>query len=191
MTENSQGKIFVISGPSGVGKSTIVKAIVERTHIQRSVSATTRPQGKDEKDGRDYWFLTEQEFQEKIDNNQLLEYANVFGNMYGTPKDKVDELLNQGKSVILEIDTQGGKLVKELYPDAVMIFLLPPTASHLEKRMEGRGRETDVDEKVKRKRLESAGLEIADAWRCYDHMVINDDLNTAINEVEKIINGER
>ncbi len=184
---DKRGKIFVISGPSGVGKSTIVKAVCEKTNVDVSVSLTTRPQGKNETDGKDYWFVSREEFQKRIDNGMLLEYAEVFDNMYGTPRDKIEEKLAKGESVILEIDTQGGLVVKEEFPDAVMIFILPPKTSSLEERMQGRGRESDKNEDIKQKRLDWAGMEIAKAWQFYEHMVINEKLETAINEVIEII----
>jgi len=187
--DNCKGKVIVISGPSGVGKSTIVKQVCERTAIARSVSATTRTKSDKETDGVDYWFLTEDQFQEKLNKDEFLEYAKVFDNWYGTPKDKVDEILASGKPVILEIDTQGGLSVKSLYgEDAVMVFILPPSNDELKKRINGRARETD-DEQLQ-KRITNASNEIAMAWQHYEHMVINDVLETAVNEIITIIKNE-
>jgi guanylate kinase len=184
-----KGKLIVISGPSGVGKSTIVKQVCQRTGIALSVSATTRAKSEKETDGVDYWFLTEDDFQKKLNNDEFLEYAKVFDNWYGTPKDKVDEILDQDKPVILEIDTQGGLSVRSIYEeDAVMIFILPPSNSELKKRINGRARETD-DEQLK-KRIANASNEIAMAWQHYEHMVINDVLETAVNEIITIIKNE-
>ncbi|MCK4914284.1 MAG: guanylate kinase [Planctomycetes bacterium] len=184
MQDTKKNKIIVISGPSGVGKSTICKQMVEKMdNTYLSISVTSRPKAENEVDGNEYWFVTKNEFQEKIDKGKLLEYAEVFGNLYGTPKDKVDEALEEGKNVILEIDVQGAEKVKKLYPDAKMIFILPPTQKDLTTRINGRGRE---DEKAAERRLNGAGFEIAAAWQSYKHMVINDDLNQAIDEVMQI-----
>ena len=141
--EKTQGKLIVISGPSGVGKSTITKALVTRLEdAYLSVSMTTRPQAPGEQDGREYWFVDRDEFRRRIEEGSLLEYAEVFGNLYGTPRDKTDEALQAGRTVILEIDVQGARQVKAIYPHAVMIFILPPSAKVLAERMGNRGRET-------------------------------------------------
>lgn len=180
-----KGKVIVVSGPSGVGKSTICKEVVNRlSDVQLSVSVTTRTKSESETDGKDYWFITREDFQKRIHQDLLLEYAEVFGNMYGTPRDKIDEAIKAGKSVILEIDVQGGKQAKDIYRDAVMIFILPPSQKELKQRMDGRGREnTEIAEE----RLNGASEEIAVAWQYYHHMVINDDLEMAIKEVVEII----
>jgi guanylate kinase len=180
-----KGKVVIISGPSGVGKSTICKEIMERlSDVYLSISVTTRPKGEAEVDGVDYWFVSEKEFQGKIDNNQLLEHAKVFGHLYGTPKDKITEALQAGKTVILEIDVQGAKQAKAIYKDAIMIFILPPSSKALAERINHRGREP-VD--VAEKRLDEAGVEIAAAWQNYEYMVINEDLEQAVNECVQII----
>lgn len=184
-TNIKKGQIVIISGPSGVGKSTITKKIVERLdNTCLSVSMTTRPKSKTEKNGKDYWFITKEEFQDRIDNGMLLEYADVFGNMYGTPKDKVDEMLEDGKTVVLEIDVQGARQVKTVYPDAVMIFILPPSVKVLSERINKRGRDTARTMEL---RLDGANAEIAAAWRYYEHIVINEDLEQAVNECIQII----
>jgi len=137
-----KGKVVIVSGPSGVGKSTICKELARRLdNVYLSVSATTRPKSNGEEDGRDYWFVSEEEFRERLDKNMLLEHAKVFGHFYGTPKDKVDEALQAGKVVVLEIDVQGARQVKTIIPDATMIFILPPTSKDLEERLNHRGRE--------------------------------------------------
>ena len=182
-----KGKIVIISGPSSVGKSTICKEVVNQLqNVYLNISVTTRPKSKNEVHGRDYWFISGQEFQDRINKGQLLEYAKVFGYLYGTPKDKVDEALQAGKTVILEIDVQGAKQVKALYPDVIMIFILPPAAKVLAERMSHRGRESS---KKAEERLNEAGSEIAAAWQYYQHMVINDNLHQAVEEVIQIIKG--
>ena len=181
----ARGKLVIISGPSGVGKGTICAEVAKRLgNVLISVSVTTRPQGKDEVNGREYWFVSPQEFQRRIDEDLFLEYAEVFGHLYGTSKDEVENALSSGKIVILEIDVQGGKKVKVMYPQAVMIFILPPDQRELARRLSGRGRE---EVEVAEKRLDEAGTEIASAFQYYEHMVINDDLNQAVSEVIRII----
>jgi len=183
--KGSSGKIVVISGPSGAGKSTICREVVKRlSNAYLSVSITTRPKAKGEVDGRDYWFVSRKQFQERIKEGLLLEYAEVFGNLYGTPKDKVDEAIENGRVAILEIDVQGGKAVKKIYPDAVMIFIMPPTKKELAKRINGRGRD---EVEAAEKRLNAADSEIAVGRKYYQHTIVNDDLQKAINDVVSII----
>lgn len=182
---NRQGKVVIVSGPSGVGKSTICKEVVKRLdNAYLSVSVTTRPKGEAEVNGQDYWFVSKEEFQERIDNGMLLEHAEVFGHLYGTLRDKVEEALEAGKDVILEIDVQGAKQVKVIYPNAVMIFVLPPSQKELAERMKVRGREGGRAAEL---RLNGAGTEIAAAWQYYDNMVINDNLQQAVSEAAQII----
>ena len=179
------GKVIVISGPSGVGKSSIVRAVMERLRdVYLSVSVTTRPQTPQDVAGRDYTFVTRAAFEQQLHAGCFLEHAEVFGNYYGTPKDPLDASLAAGKKVLLEIDVQGGKQVKLAYPDAVMIFILPPDQKVLAGRLDGRGRD---DPETRDRRLAEAGHEIATAWQYYNHMVINDDLELAIQEVIQII----
>ena len=183
--ETTRGKLIVISGPSGVGKSTITAQLVQRLDdAYLSVSVTTRPRAATEQDGREYWFVSREQFHKRIEEGSLLEYAEVFGNLYGTPRDKTEETLNAGKTVILEIDVQGARQVKTIYPQATMIFILPPSAKVLAERMTHRGRESG---EIAARRLDGANSEIAVAWQYYDNMVINDDLEQAINEVIQII----
>ncbi len=185
--EEGKAKVVIISGPSGVGKGTICKELINRLdNVFLSISVTTRPKSDDEVDGRDYWFVSKDEFQRRISRGLLLEYAEVFGHLYGTPRDKVDEALAGGKTVILEIDVQGAKKARAIYPDAIMIFILPPTQKELAGRINHRAR--DNSEAVE-KRLGVAGTEIAAAWQYYDNMVINDDLQQAVDECMQIINS--
>jgi len=177
----------VISGPSGVGKGTICREIVRRwAPACLIISATTRVRTESEEDGKDYIFLTKDVFQERIHQGAFLEYAQVFGNYYGTLKSSVDDALAQGKTALLEIDVQGGKQVKAVYPDAVLIFILPPDSGALQERLRHRGRD---DARSTEQRLGGASTEIAAAWQYYEHMVINDDLEQAIEEVMQIIQG--
>lgn len=182
-----KGKLFVVSGPSGVGKSTICKEVVARTDARLAVSATTRQKSELEVDGKDYHFISRQEFENRINNDEFLEWAEVFGNYYGTPVSEAQDVIENGGKMILEIDVQGGLKVKNQYPDTVMIFILPPSQNDLDQRMSHRGR--GEDDETARKRLEKAGQETAMAWQYYDHMVINADLETAIEEVKEIINN--
>ncbi|MCK4885804.1 MAG: guanylate kinase [Planctomycetes bacterium] len=187
MSSNHDGKIIIVSGPSGVGKSTICREVVNRLdNVFLSVSATTRTKSESEVDGKDYWFLTRGEFEKRIEDGMFLEYAEVFGNLYGTPKDKTDKAIEDGKNVILEIDVQGARRTKQIYPDAEMVFILAPTHKDLAERLNGRARD---GEKVVEERLSGASAEIAAAWQFYEHMVINDDLQQAVNEVIQIIQG--
>ncbi len=188
-SNGNKSKVVIISGPSGVGKSTICKEIVgQQNDICLSVSVTTRPKSETEIDGDDYWFISEEEFKNRIDEWLLLEYAEVFGHLYGTPRDKVEEALNAGKTVILEIDVQGAKQVRAIYTDAVMIFILPPSAKVLAERLNHRGRE---DAEVAEERLGVASTEIAAAWQYYKHLVVNEDLQQAVSECIQIINDYR
>lgn len=180
-----KGQLIIISGPSGVGKSTICDQLVKRLdNVYLSVSATTRSQKNGEENGRDYWFVIRDEFERQIKAGNFLEHAEVFGNLYGTPKDKVLRALDKGKTVLLEIDVQGAQQVKNLYPEAKLIFILPPKQTELEKRINDRGRDNETDIE---KRLAGAGIEIAAAWQHYKYMVINDDLEQAVQEVIDII----
>ena len=181
----TNSKVVIVSGPSGVGKSTICKEVTKLlNNIYLSVSMTTRPKDQAEVDGRDYWFISENEFRQRINKGLFLEYAEVFGHLYGTPKDKVEEALRNGRNVILEIDVQGAKQVKRIYKDAVMVFIFPPSQKELAERLKNRGRE---DVESAEERLEGASGEMAAAWQYYRHMVINEDLQQAVKEVTEII----
>ncbi len=186
-SNTKKGKVVIVSGPSGVGKTTICREAASRIgNIYLSVSVTTRPRAQGETHGKDYWFISREEFQERVRKGQFLEHAEVFGHRYGTPKDKVEQALNEGKGVILEIDVQGARQAKLAYPEATMIFILPPTARTLAERINRRGRESDDAAEA---RLGGASSEIAAAWQYYQHMVINDDLEQAVKEVVQIIQG--
>jgi len=183
---NSRDRVVIISGPSGVGKSTICREVVERlSNACLSVSVTTRARGPGEVEGEDYRFVSKAEFERLIREGFFLEYAEVFGSFYGTSRDQVEESLAAGKTVILEIDVQGAKQVKAVYPDALMIFVLPPSHRELAERIGDRGRD---DEESTEARLGKSGTEIASGWQYYKHMVINDDLEQAVNEVIQLIN---
>lgn len=181
-----QGKLFVLSGPSGAGKGTICKEIVKREGIGLSVSMTTRAPRGVEEHGRSYYFVSEEEFQRTIDEGGFLEYANIYGNSYGTPKKPVMDYLASGRDMILEIEMQGAFQVKTVYPDGILIFVLPPSLEELKKRLIARGTE---DEREIQKRLQATLNEIALIHE-YDYYVINGDLEEAVDRVRAIIVAE-
>lgn len=180
------GKLFVISGPSGTGKGTICAELLKDRCNEFSVSMTTRAPRVGEEEGVHYFFVTKEEFQANIDKGNFLEHAVVFENMYGTPKDAVLKKLERGRNVILDIDVQGGLQVKKAMPEAVMIFLLPPSMESLKERLVGRN--TDSEDVIE-KRLGEAINEIKLIGE-YDYYVINDDLDQAVREVTSIIEAE-
>lgn len=182
------GILFVISGPSGVGKGTVRNAVLPQVDgIQMSISATTRPPRAGEIDGRDYFFTTPARFQQMIANGELLEWALVYGNLYGTPSDFVASMLSQGKDVLLEIDIQGALQVKEKMPQGVFIFISPPSVEELSKRLCARGNDSQESIQI---RL-AACQEEMDHIRYYDYVVINDRIEDAVDKVRSIINAER
>ena len=179
--------VVVVSGPSGAGKSSFVKVLLDGgPELQYSVSATTRAKRSHETDGRDYFFLAREEFTRRADQGEFVEWAHVHGEMYGTLRSQTDEALRQGKNALLDVDVQGGKSVRQAYPDGVFIFVLPPTLEALEARLRGRG--TDSEERI-RLRLENARREIPMA-REYEYAVVNDDLAAASRKVVSIVWAE-
>lgn len=182
-----QGILVVVSGFSGAGKGTLMKALLEKyDNYALSISATTRRLREGEVDGREYFFKTVEEFEHLIDNDDLIEYAKYVENYYGTPKDYVEQQLASGKDVILEIEIQGALKVKAKRPDTVLIFVTPPSAEELEKRLIGRGTET-MD--VIKSRLRRANEE-AEGMSGYDYVLINDDLDECVDELHRIIQSE-
>jgi len=182
-----KGKLIVISGPSGAGKSTVVsKAINGRNDICFSTSVTTRGPRPSEVDGREYFFISHEKFSEMVERDELLEYASYVSNSYGTPRAYVMEQLDKGLNVLLDIEVQGAKQVNEKMPDAVKIFIIPPTLEELRSRLVGRG--TDTAEAIEG-RLNRARQEYKEAT-FYDYIIINDDAEEAAKELSAIITAE-
>jgi len=180
-------KLYVISGSSGVGKGTVIKGFLEKNpQFILSVSCTTRAPREGEIDGVNYFFLSKEEFQNCIENDKFLEWAEFAGNRYGTKKKYIQKSLEEGKDIILEIDTKGALQVKNKMPDSVLIFIAPPSFEILENRL--RGRHTE-DEATIQKRLQEVREELKRAEN-FDYKIINDDLNKAITELENIIGGK-
>lgn len=180
----NKGILFVVSGPSGAGKSTVTKMVREELKIPLSISATTREPRIGEVNGKDYYFLTIDEFEKKIAEEGFLEYANVHGNYYGTLKSEVESKLENGLDVILEIDVQGGEQIKQKFPQAILIFFKAPNDKELEKRL--RGRNTDSEDVIKI-RLENSLKEL-EYEKFYDLVIINDEIINAVNNLKNIIN---
>ena len=185
---NEKGILIVVSGFSGSGKGTIMKELLTRypDTYALSISATTRSPREGEADGREYFFLSKDEFEKMIAKGELIEYAKYVENYYGTPRDYVEKKLDEGKDVILEIEIQGALNVKKMFPDTLLLFVTPPSAEELRKRLVGRGTETmDVIES----RMDRA-CEEAEGMENYDYLIVNDSLDRCVEEMHSIIRGE-
>jgi len=185
----TDGRLIVISGPSGTGKSSIVREALRRTAAAYSVSATTRRPRPGEQNGRDYEFVSRDQFERRVAAGELLEWAEVFGDLYGTPAGPVCEALAAGRTVILEVDVQGGLQVARAAPDATFVLIVPPDDAELERRLRGRGTE---DEPTVARRLAQARaeMETAKSSGVYNHVVVNDELERAVDEVCRLIRRE-
>lgn len=185
---DSKGILIVVSGFSGAGKGTLMKELLKNHPGQYtlSISATTRQPRDGEEDGREYFFITTEEFEKMIAQDQLIEYARYVNNYYGTPRAYVEQKLEEGKDVILEIEIQGAMKVKKAFPETVLLFVTPPTAGELKHRLTGRGTETEevIDSRLRR------AVEEADGMDQYDYLIINDDLERCAKELHDIIQGE-
>lgn len=184
---NTKGILIVVSGFSGSGKGTIMKKLMETyDHYALSISATTREPRTGEEHGREYFFKSTEEFEKMIAQDELIEYAKYVNNYYGTPKDYVEQQLDAGKDVILEIEIQGALKVKEKFPDTLLLFVTPPNAAVLKERLVGRGTESMevIESRMNRAVSEAEGMDQ------YDYLVINDELDTCVEEMHHIIQGE-
>lgn len=183
---SKKGALLVVSGFSGAGKGTVMKKLLETyDNYALSISMTTRQKRPGEQDGKDYFFVNTEEFEQKIQEQKVIEYAKYCDNYYGTPREYVEEQLACGKDVILEIEIQGALKVKEMFPDAVLLFMMPPSAKELKRRLVSRGTET---EEVINQRM-SRAIEEAEGIEKYDYIVINDDLDTCVRELHGIVNA--
>jgi guanylate kinase len=186
MSDVGHAKVFVITGPSGVGKGTLIKRLLQREpNLALSVSATTREPREGEVDGVDYHFLTEEQFQERRDAGDFLEFATYSGNHYGTLNSELDRCLDKGRSVVLEIEVQGAQQVRAARTDSVQIFIAPPDPAVLRQRLSGRG--TDSAEAIDR-RLKTAENELAQQDD-FDHLIVNDDLDDAATQLDSVVRG--
>ncbi len=181
-----KGILAVISGFSGAGKGTIMKELIQQYPYFLSISATTRKPREGEVDGREYFFHTKEEFEHMIKKGELIEWAEYVGNYYGTPKQAVEQQLAEGKDVLLEIEMQGGMLVKEQFPEAALIFITPPSYQELKSRLKNRGTESpdEIERRLARAKEEAAYM------KSYDYIVVNDDLSEAVKRVNDIIINE-
>lgn len=181
-------KLFIVSAPSGAGKTTLCREVMKRfKDITYSISYTTRMPRNGEQDGIDYYFITKEEFKRKIENNKWAEWAEVYGNFYGTSAEFLDTCLASGKRILLDIDFQGTVQIKKLYPDSITIFIMPPSLETLRARLEAR--DTDTRQVIER-RLETAKKEM-EKKDLYRHVIINDQLSRAVSELIKIIESYR
>ncbi|MCI5939421.1 MAG: guanylate kinase [Acholeplasmataceae bacterium] len=188
MKLDERGLLIVISGPSGVGKGTVRNALFQREghNLVYSISMTTRAPRNGETNGKEYYFVSREEFEERIKNNQFLEYAEFVGNYYGTPLDKVEDNLNEGNEVVLEIEVQGAMQVRKKKRDAIFIFIAPPTMQDLKNRLNRRGTEP---KEVIQSRYEKACREVELAY-LYDYIVVNDSVENAADKIMAIIRAE-
>lgn len=183
-----KGLLLVVSGPSGAGKGTICKSILEKNdHIKLSISATTRKPRTGEVHGVNYFFIEKEEFKTMIEQGEFLEYAQIYDNFYGTPKAAIMETLEKGQDVILEIEMQGARQVKEVYPEGIFVFVLPPSLKELKNRIVGRG--TETAEEIE-KRFSCAFEEIKQIDD-YDYFIVNQDVEKSVKELESIISSEK
>ncbi len=186
---NRRGVLTVISGPSGVGKGTVINRLFEMDdNLYFSVSATTRKPRAGEIDGVHYSFKTKEEFEHDIETGEMLEHAQFSGNYYGTPRSAIEEKLSQGKDIILDIEIQGAKNIKRLMPEAVLVYILPPSIEELKKRLTGR--KTEDEESISR-RLHTAYTELHEAPDMYQYFIVNDVVDNAATKIKDIIEGER
>lgn len=184
----NKGILIVLSGFSGAGKGTLMKELMKTyDNYALSISMTTRNPRPGEVDGREYFFSTRETFEEKIAQNGLIEYAEYCGNYYGTPRDYVEKQLAKGKDVILEIEIQGMRKVKQMFPEMLPLFVTPPSAAELERRLRGRG--TETEEVIKSRLLRAAGE--ADGVEDYEYIVINDDLQTCVSQIHGIVQAAK
>jgi guanylate kinase len=187
-SQDKRGNLIILSGPSAVGKGTILSQLMDNyDDINYSVSATTREARSGEENGTDYYFMSEKNFKSLVEDDQFLEWAQVHDNYYGTPKKYVEETLNQGEDVILEIDIQGAAQIKSKYPEGIFIFLLPPSLEELKDRIYQRGTETEEAIKTRLKNAEKEMSKVKD----YDYAIVNDQIKTAVNKVKSVIIAER
>lgn len=182
-----RGNIFVISAPSGSGKTTLCNKLIKALpDLKMSISHTTRKPRAGEIEGVDYFFVDKETFEKMISNNEFIEWAEVYGNFYGTSKSVLQQLMEKGYDILLDIDTEGAKNMKKLYPESILIFILPPSLEELERRLLNRNEDKDII----KKRLSKANEEISN-YKFYDYVVINDNLEKAFNELLCIICAER